>query len=474
MRFNPKFSLTAVSAIAASLACATAAHADTPVIAGVSVYGTIDVGLGYQSSGVATSSTYGPEYSAFTTTRNFNGSQTMVTENGMEYSKVGIKADEAINADMHLIAQAEIGIVPLSGQIMDTCKSLAQNSGVGSPAAPATQNGNLDSALCGQLFNRGLFGGISSKTYGTLTFGRQNAPVLALLAGYDPQSYAPAFSFLGFSGTLGGAGSTGASRWDNTIKYAYATPQFHLVAQYAGPSADSGMPGKAYGGNIGGNLGGLSLDVFYEKEDAALNVRSSYDNGPNPLSGNGLAAFMSKNTTYGVVGKYGFDFADKSKLTLYAGYSHFEKAHANVANDSTVAYAQGGYLADLGIDITQTAKYDFEWVGLRYVLPKGMSVAAAYYNAHQNSWAIGLDPNTLTTAAGCSGAGLLCAGSFHEASLVVDKPVHKHVDVYAGINYSQVTNGLAWGYAGNQGGAGSGTQGSQGQTGLYTGVRVKF
>ena len=70
--------------------------------------------------------------------------------------------------------------------------------------------------------------------------------------------------------------------------------------------------------------------------------------------------------------------------------------------------------------------------------------------------------------------GLTCAGDFHEVSLVVDQPVVKHVDVYAGINYSVVTNGLAWGFAHDQGGAGDGTRGSQSQVTLATGVRVKF
>ena len=81
---------------------------------------------------------------------------------------------------------------------------------------------------------------------------------------------------------------------------------------------------------------------------------------------------------------------------------------------------------------------------------------------------------TGTQDIGCSAAGLLCSGDFTEASFVVDHVINKHYDVYGGVNYSQVTDGLAWGFAGDQGGAGSGTTGSQSQTTVMWGFRVKI
>ena len=119
------------------------------------------------------------------------------------------------------------------------------------------------------------------------------------------------------------------------------------------------------------------------------------------------------------------------------------------------------------------AKYDMEWLGARYAMASGWTVSAGYYHAHQNDWTIGLGPSG-TQGIGCSGAGLLCAGDFDEVSLAVDRQLTKHIDVYVGANYSKVTDGLAWGYASDQGGGGSGTSGSQPQTTVTAGFRIKL
>jgi hypothetical protein len=62
---------------------------DSLSLGGVTLFGTIDVGYAYQSNGVPLSSQYlgGLEYQAFTTTRNFQGSQSTLAESGLEQSK---------------------------------------------------------------------------------------------------------------------------------------------------------------------------------------------------------------------------------------------------------------------------------------------------------------------------------------------------------------------------------------------------
>src|ERR1700693_6465212 len=69
---------------------------DSLSLGGVTLYGTIDVGYAYQSKGVPLSATLpgGLEYQAFTTTRNFAGSQTTVAESGAEQSQIGIRVAE--------------------------------------------------------------------------------------------------------------------------------------------------------------------------------------------------------------------------------------------------------------------------------------------------------------------------------------------------------------------------------------------
>src|SRR5277367_2938959 len=104
---------------------------DSLSMAGVTIYGTVDVGYAYQSQGVPLSSQYvgGLEYQAFTTTRNFSGSQSTFAESGLEQSKIGIRVSEPVINDFTLIARTDTGFNPLSGQLVDACKSLASNSG---------------------------------------------------------------------------------------------------------------------------------------------------------------------------------------------------------------------------------------------------------------------------------------------------------------------------------------------------------
>ncbi|MFI4865970.1 MAG: porin [Steroidobacterales bacterium] len=458
--------------IGLALACACAqAQMKDPLpdslsLGGVTVYGTVDVGYAYQSKGVPLSATLpgGLEYQAFTTTRNFAGSQTTVAESGLEQSKIGIRVAEPIAGDVQLVATAETGFNPLSGQLTDACASLASNSG----KTVGHQTANADSSRCGQAFNSVLNGGASSATFGTLTIGRHNSLQLTALAAYDPQSLSYAFSFLGYSGFNGGAGSTQAARWDNSIRYGFNSGPIHVAAMYSNGGADTGLFGHSYAFDAGVTIQGLVLDAVYENAKGAVNLRSSFDNAAAPVPTPGLAAYISNDESYNLMGKYTFEFGDskmKDKLIVYAGYSHIQKSHA----DYTGGNAEGDYPLDVGININNSAVYNMEWVGARYALSSGWNFVGAFYHITQNSWTIGLTP-TGTQGIGCGAAGLLCAGDFNEASLVADYIINKHYDVYGGLNYSEVTDGLANGYVGTT----VGTSGSESQTTVMFGFRVKF
>jgi predicted porin len=455
------------------LAC-TAAQAqlkdplpDSLSLGGVTVYGTVDVGYAYQSHGVPINGQLpgGLEYQAFTTTRNFQGSVSTVAESGLEQSKVGIRVAEPIGDEFSLVAQAETGFNPLSGQLTDACNSIATNAG----KPQGEQTANADSSRCGQAFNSVLYGGTSSKDYGTLTFGRQNSLQLAALLQYDPQQLSYAFSFLGYSGFNGGAGSTQAARWDNSVLYAYRNSYFHVSGMYSSGGQDTGIFGRAYGGQIGATWMGASVDAVYEKANNAVNLRSSFDDGTaNPLPTPGLAAYISDDTSWNIMGKYALEFGDaaqKDKVTFYAGYSHIQKAHG----DYTTGGGQGSYPIDVGININAPAVYNMEWLGARYTLNTNWNFVAAYYHITQNSWTIGLTP-VGNQGIGCAAAGLLCSGDFDEASVVVDYVYNKHYDLYAGMNWSEVKDGLANGFSGTT----VGTAGSENSTTFMMGGRVKF
>jgi predicted porin len=440
---------------------------DSLSLGGVTVYGTVDVGYAYQSHGVPLNSVFpgGLEYQAFTTTRNFAGSVSTVAESGLEQSKIGIRVSEPIGGDFKLIATAETGFNPLSGHLTDACESIASNAGL----KQGQQTANADSSRCGQAFNSQLFGGASSETYGQLTVGRHNSLQLAALAQFDPEALSYAFSFLGYSGFNGGAGSTQAARWDNSVRYSYAYGPVHAAAMYSNGGQDTGILGKAYAGDIGFVWEGLAVEGVYENMKSAVNLRSSFDDGTaNPLPTPGLQAYISNDTSWNAMAKYTFelnDGASKDKLTLYAGYSHIQKAHG----DYTVGNAQGNYPIDVAININDAAVYNMEWVGARYAFSSGLNLIAAYYHVDQNSWTIGLGTAGVDNI-GCSTAGLLCAGDFYEGSLAADYIFNKHYDAYVGVNWSEVTDGLANGFPGTT----VGTQGSQNQTTFMVGFRVKF
>jgi len=437
---------------------------DSLSLGGVTLYATVDVGYAYQSHGVPLSSEYlgGLEYQAFTTTRNFAGSQSTFAESGLEQSKIGIRVSEPIVDDFTLIARTDTGFNPLSGQLVDACKALESNSS----KPQGEQTANADSSRCGQAFNGVIWAGFSSPRFGALTIGRQQSLQLDALALYDPQTLSYAFSFLGYSGFNAGAGSTEAARLDNSGKYVFTSGPVHISGLYSNGGQDVGVLGKSYGADVGVTWMGLSVDAVYENSKGAVNLRSSFDNAatPNPVPTPGLAAYISNNKSYNLMGKYVLDLGE-DKLTAYAGYSHITKEHA----DYTVGSAQNNYPISVGININDSAVYNMEWVGARYAMASGLNLTGAYYHITQNSWTIGLGPSG-NDDLGCAAAGLLCSGEFEEVSFVADYIINKHYDVYGGVNWSEVTNGLANGFPGTT----VGTTGAQVQTTIMLGYRIRI
>ena len=69
-----------------------------------------------------------------------------------------------------------------------------------------------------------------------------------------------------------------------------------------------------------------------------------------------------------------------------------------------------------------------------------LDITGAYYHEWQNSFGTG-------AVAGCTDArSSQCSGTLDAVSLVVDWRFAKHIDMYAGVMWSQVQNGLANGF----------------------------
>ena len=73
------------------------------------------------------------------------------------------------------------------------------------------QNTNPNSSRAGQWDNSQGYTGVSSPTWGTLTFGRTNSLTYDTQSAYDPIGGTPAFSLLGFSSSFAGTATPSSS-----------------------------------------------------------------------------------------------------------------------------------------------------------------------------------------------------------------------------------------------------------------------
>src|SRR6202041_644543 len=114
------------------------------------------------------------------------------------------------------------------------------------------QSSNQDSSRAGQWDNSQAFGGISSTTFGTLTYGRENTLVLDGVNAYDPMGGSYAFSVIGFSGTTAGVGRTEDTRSNTAFKYRISYNNFRAaaLAQVGGWEQGNGST-QYYQGQVG-------------------------------------------------------------------------------------------------------------------------------------------------------------------------------------------------------------------------------
>jgi predicted porin len=462
---------------------ATAAHAadlsvdslkdplpDKISYAGVTLYGTIDVGGVYQSKGAGLSGDYGGGID-FQPHNYMMKSITTPVQNALETSKVGIKIEEGLGYGWTAIGKLETGFNPLSGELINGPGSLVRNAGL-----TAAQTSNGDSSMAGQLFNRAAWGGISNPAYGTLTVGRQNSLIYEAMGTYDPQGLSNAFSIIGYSGFGGGAGDTGLARWDNSVKYLYTYGPVHVAGEYSAGGADTDLSGHAWGADGGFTYKGLSVDAIYQRETgaASLSALSAADVAAG-ANLNSLAATISDNAAWSVQGKYTFDlarggFKDEAgaKITLYGGYEHIDMA--NPGSPVTSGTALGGYNLYTG-DINNTNYYSdrkewIGWLGASYATGP-WTLTAAYYHYDQAAFLTGSAAGTCAAKTSGNNPGSNCAGTENEGSFVVDYRFDKHFDVYTGVNYAAVAGGLAHNFE-------NATFSATDQLSVYTGLRLKF
>jgi predicted porin len=424
---------------------------------GITVYGAIDAGFGWQSHGAPWDprSAVGASYLI---QKQNNSALFGPAPNALTNSFIGIKGTEPIGSNVSVVFALDAGFDPYSLRFSNGPGSVAANAGIPQNLATAYS----DSSRAGQWFNGQGYVGLSSPTYGALTVLRQNALTLDAVFDYDPFGAAYGFSPIGFQGITCGGGNTENCRNSTSLKYRIKVGQFRAAALWQfGGYAENNASNGAVQFQAGGDLpvwskGVLSVDAIYshvkDSVSLALGPGSNNANGMPipPFLPQTLTATISDNEAVMLVARY-----TNGPLKLYAGYEHIRYM---APSDPQTAFTDiaGNFLC-LGCDAVNNTNinnaafganglgnktFQVMWAGAKYAVTENLDVIGAYYHYIQNSF--------FGTAAGpapCFGTEHpQCAGTFDGISAAVDWRFAPKWDLYSGIMFTQVNGGLAFGF----------------------------
>jgi len=430
-------------------------------VAGITVYGSFDVGGVYQSH--AERSIPGSFYASaeYAISKNAGASSWDKQNNALSTSTLGIKGTQSLRDLSGLDSlkgwsigfDLQSGFDPLYGAVADVCKTISRNNGLTAGAAILTQTALADGSRCGQIFNGEAYGSLKNDVLGELRFGRQNTLLLTSLAAYDPTPGSYAFSLFGyFGGFGGGGGNTEDARWNNSLKYTNTIGPVRVGAMYRFDGGGQGGDAWSVGAGVDatGPLKGLSIDGVYAKFNAGIGA-SQLSSGNCTSAGFSSIAACENSTVlngtiadteaWAIMGKYAFGNA-----TIMGGYQHI--AWNNPSETLTNLNTIGGYtLFAAGLNTTQyqtERDNDIYWIGGKYAFTPKLIGTAAYYRLDQNSW--------IAKAGACNNlkgvaASPNCAGSMNFYSITADYQATKRMDLYAGVSWSDVSDGLASGFA---------------------------
>jgi predicted porin len=244
-----------VVAAAAAASFATVAHAQSSV----TLYGTLDAGLLYQSNVAPTSTST-------------SGKARWSEGSGIDQSYFGLRGSEDLGGGLHAIFTLEGGV----------------------------NLGNGKSSNDGNLFNRQAFVGLSSDQYGSVTLGRQ----------YDAtQDYlAP----LTATGTWGGTlfahpfnndnlNTNGGYSLNNTIKYSSANISgLQFGGTYSFSNSSEFANNRAYSAGASYQFQGLKVGAAYAQSNNPGNTTSGAIDSDSYFSGQG------RSRVYGAGAGYAF------------------------------------------------------------------------------------------------------------------------------------------------------------------------
>jgi predicted porin len=480
---------------------------DCPISAyGITFYGTLDVGYGYQEWGAPRSASadklqYGIRSNAYehiwqATYANL-GSDVLGLKMKEDLAPLGLPG-------WSLVGVLEAGFNPYNGMFYNGPRSLADvnttnSSGLvtinGKNFYYQNQKTNLDSSRAGQWDNSQGYAGISSPTWGTLTFGRTNSLTYDTQSAYDPNAGSPAFSLLGFSSSFPGYGDTEIVRINTALTYKLAIPNvagvFNTVrlagqAQIGGYGVGNGAMAH-YEAQAGFDWGNFSFDgvLAWAKDAVSLSTFNGGSLGQCGATGpyapwyikvnnvcynsnDVLRATLSNNFGAQLTASYKWD-----RFKFFGGYLYARQS--NPSDDFFTGFqtiypgifVPGGtynYLTGANTSaVTSANAFNFNkvlqtvWTGVKWSVPDewlhgwgALDLSAGFYYQTQNNFNFTFAKG-VTTATACTGTGAFissnkCSGSQDGISVLANWRPVKRVEIFAGVMLTNVYGGLANGY----------------------------
>ena len=475
---------SAQAAAAAKPDCSTfskwaeSSAADCPLTAfGVTVYGTIDVGGGYETHASPFNGDAKTGVSELISKVN-NRPLWQGVPSGLTQSNIGVRIKEQFAPNWFLIGDVNAGFSPFSFKLANGPRSLVDNNNV----PLAKQNTNSDSARAGTWDNSRGYVGVSNTTVGTLTFGRQNAFSNDLASQYDPFGGSYAFSALGNSSTfVAGTGDTELSQYNMSVRYQLTYHDFRAGAltQIGGYNQGNNAE-SAYQFDLGRDIGALSIDAVYAYAKDAVALSNYTSGAPAPDT---LKATLADVNAGVLAARYRW-----RALTVFGGYEFARLSSPSdlfgataTANGQTLTL-NGGFPAVVQADAYANAKnLQVAWVGGRYKILHNLDLNGAFYYINQGNYTnsatkyntgggsskpgIGCGPNLNPAIPGSTPQGSnagACGGNEFALSTALDWHVLKRFDLYTGVMYSKVSGGFASGFIQNN------------NTAFTTGLRAAF
>ncbi|TFW25225.1 porin [Duganella callida] len=243
-----KKSLIAIAVLAAT---SSAAFAQS----NVTIYGILDAGITSERGGAA-------------------GTVTKVTSGAASASRIGFKGTEDLGGGLSAIFKLEAGV--------------------------RVDDGTLDNSA-NRLFNREAYVGISSKTAGTLTIGRQYTPYYEVL-----RDVADPFG-VGYAGTAKNLFPVASYMTRNDNAVVYKTPNLNgftgALSYSLGETAGDASAQRQVGGSVGYSNGPLNVSLAYNSKNN--------DTATLKTAGVGHNSMIAANYDFKIVKLYGAFSKDK-------------------------------------------------------------------------------------------------------------------------------------------------------------------